>query len=142
MKNLRIFTTSSLIALILFFSQVYPYIHFHHSHEDASFLQSIEVPQTDRKLYHAHHPNEHDEDSHEDSEGHQHHTDYSLHIDWHLVRTISSSQYIQIDNQFIPVKIEIVSDEQVEVFKESDDIIIPEQAVSLQVDSRAPPVSA
>lgn len=89
----------AIVLLIIYFSQIYPYIHFHHSHDDSGFPIEISMHLIDVEADAC-------TDHHED--GHHHHT-IDQGTDWYAVRagarytvsTVDNPVYV-VDLGFVP----------------------------------------
>jgi hypothetical protein len=74
--------------MLFLFGQVYPYVHFHHSHTDPTIALELSLHPINVEPFcvnndHHHHDAE---PSSEDSGHHQHHESEQL-VDWHATRT-------------------------------------------------------
>jgi hypothetical protein len=92
-----------LIALVAYFSQVYPYVHFHHTHGDEVNASEVISHPRDIEPHHSHHGHDHDDASHESSDNHHHH-ELTQHVDWFLVRTHTNSSLSHIDLDYVSVQ--------------------------------------
>lgn len=84
----------SLLLVLVYFSQIYPFYHLHHSHNDDIWDITVSSHPVDIEVAHSqdesdHHHQHHDEDRPQ-PESHQH--TYDKHIDWHLLRTHHSTR--------------------------------------------------
>lgn len=91
-----------LVALVVYFSQIYPYTHFHHAHTDSSAqIEQAANQADDDRRHHVHHGHYHDDD-HDDSPlnsstDHDHHHEFAQHVDWHVVRLTLSTVTAHLD---------------------------------------------
>ncbi len=93
-----------LIALAVYFSQVYPHVHFHHTHAEYDAPVNLSTQPIETEPYHSHHGHGHDDSPHESGNNHHHHQEFEQHVDWHLVRTHSSSILSHISFAYVSVK--------------------------------------
>ena len=92
-----------LIALVVYFSQIYPYAHFHHIHADAYSSEEVATHSTHGEPYHSHHGHDHDYSSHQSGDSHHHH-ELIQHVDWFLVRTQTTNPLSQVEFSYVSVQ--------------------------------------
>lgn len=100
-----------LIALVVYLSQVYPYVHFHHAHAGTDRAVKLSVLSADVEPVHSHHAHDHDNDHeapHHQSDNTHHHHNFDQHLDWHLARTHANSLLSHISFAYISVQVETV----------------------------------
>lgn len=148
--DLRNFTNLAklcLVLLLIHFSQVYPYAHFHHSHveadEPADFHHHVVADET-HYSHDDHHAHDHGSSREtEKNDGHDHHHEYTLHVDWHLVRPHSNGSQVTVDSSYISSSWSNFSQSITEErFSAPESIPIPDSALTGSTDSRAPPRAA
>lgn len=130
-----------LIALMVYFSQVYPYIHFHHAHAESDTPVDINVHPVDVEPYHSHHG--HHDSPHPPGDTHHHHQDFEQHVDWHLIRTHASSVLSHADVSYVSVQSAVGATET--SFRGRCRVIskpLPESVPIEGLDSRGPPALA
>ena len=73
---------SGVILLLIFCTQFFPYIHFHHSHDDNNFNIIVSS-----------HPVKHENNHHSEQHNGEHHHEGNEHIvaDWNYIKTVSNS---------------------------------------------------
>ena len=130
-----------LIALVVYFSQIYPYVHFHHAHAESDTpiyfcLHPVEVEPNQ-----SHHAQSHDDFPHQSGDTHHHHHEFHQHIDWHLVRTHSNSILSHIEFAYISVQLEMeptpTSTPRYSIVASTP---LPDSVVLDGIDTRGPPV--
>lgn len=123
----------ALVFLLVYFSQVYPYVHFHHSHDDAGFPIEISMHLIDVEADAC-------TDHHED--GHHHHT-IDQGTDWYAVRVGARYTVLTIDLSYTSVGVSSVPNNEPEwPTREYTDVSLPD---SVPLDSffcRGPPTQA
>ena len=118
---------SSIILVLLYFSQVYSFEHLHHVHGLLEFEISSHSVVVE---------GEHLSDHHHDGD-HQH--KYDKHIDWHILRTRSQNTVI-IDDQYIVSLLPfILSDDNDASNIVNDDILFIDDSSRLSLIIRGPP---
>lgn len=129
-----------LIVLALYFSQVYPYVHFHHAHADHDAPVDLCTQPFEAEPFHSHHGHGHDDSSHESGDNHHHHQDFEQHVDWHLIRTHSSSILSHIEFAYISVQFDTdptqISSPR---YCRTASVPLPDSAVPDGIDPRGPP---
>ena len=89
---------STLVLLIIYFGQIFPYVHFHDSHPEqnqfsTSDLHSLSTTsgafpnRQDRHHHHSYTEHEGDDRHHESDEEHEHHHVFERNIDSHWFRS-------------------------------------------------------
>lgn len=137
----------ALILLVVYFSQVYPYFHFHHVHADHPITVETDWQVLDAVAHHAHHGHDHQHDipaaENRDSDDHHHHPEFSQHIDWHLVRS-------QLNNPLADHFVGLVTDRiEIDPTPEPNSWLariiqfdLPESVPPADIESRGPPALA
>ncbi|MBN4081054.1 hypothetical protein JYT44_01680 [Caldithrix abyssi] len=125
------FMILGVIVLVTLCIQVFPYIHFHHTHDDNNFNIIV-----------GSHPINHEKSHHSEQHNGEHHHEGKEHFvgDWNFIRSISSSPLkISADLQLIT---NIIFDEKLEQVSiiQRESIHPPPNKISLFPDlSRGPP---
>ena len=131
----------SLIVLVLYFSQVYPYTHCHHVHVDSDDPIERNTHQTDVEPAHVHHGHDHEDVPHQPGNTHHHDHEFDKHVDWHVVRTHSNSIQSHFEFAYISIQVDITSTTSVSFWRyRADKTILPESASLDGIDSRGPPI--
>lgn len=138
-----------LIALAVYFSQVYPYVHFHHAHAETVAQVDLSLHPIDAEPYHSHHGHghnhnqSHDDTPHESGDTHHHHQDFDQHVDWHLIRTYTASILSHIDFTFISVQFDTGPTQTSSPrFDRIASTPLPDSAFLDGINSRGPPAIA
>ena len=118
---------SSIILVLLYFSQVYSFEHLHHVHGLLEFEISSHSVVVE---------GEHLSDHHHDGD-HQH--KYDKHIDWHILRT-RSQQTVIIDDQYIVSLLPFIISAEGDVsYIVNEDILFIDDSSRLSLIIRGPP---
>ena len=134
-----------LIALVIYFSQVYPYLHFHHTHDGSADSHQVVSLPADAKTHHSHHAHDHhghDHDAapHESGESHHHHA-FDQHVDWYLSRSHSDNLERLLDHDHVWVLDELrIVPNTPRHYPKVDPMPRSKPAYKRQVDSRGPPL--
>lgn len=92
-RRLRLF----LLLTFFYFSQVYPFYHLHHTHDEGSFGFEISSHFIDHDDEHSTSHHHEDDSAHSDS----HHHAYDQHVEWHIIR--AQNLRFQSDLHYHPV---------------------------------------
>lgn len=104
-RNLSRALQVGIILAVVYFSQVYPFVHFHHTHTDCDVPIEVSVHPMDSQPHHSQH--DHDEDRHHQEDGeHHHHHEFDKHVDWHIIRSSTNPARINIEYVYTPSCIE------------------------------------
>ncbi len=131
----------SLILLVAYFSQVYPYLHFHHSHTESESPIELSMHPIDVNLRHVTEQHDPDSNSQDEDSGHNQHHEFEQYVDWHMVRTHSSSVHSNIESAYISVGwgSAPISDASAGLCRIESTALL--KAVSFDgIDSRGPPI--
>lgn len=108
------------IITVVYFSQIYPYIHIHHSHDEDILPFEISFHPLDIDFDHLpEHADRHDKNTHHTND-HQH--TYDNQIDWHFIRLqnqrnlTSDDSYVFLSIFFIPSIKDAISNFEYEEF--------------------------
>lgn len=134
------FTKLGLFALAIFFSQVYPFVHFHHDHAEAHTSIAAHLFSLEVDPYHAHHGHNHDS-SHEPADNHGHDHEFSQHVDWHIVRTHSNPILSIFNFVFVSIQANQTSESPSSTKRRHDSTTpLPDSVVLDGIEPRGPPV--
>ncbi len=141
-----------LVLTVLYLSQIYPYIHFHHSHELSDnpsalgliFQDSNSDNFSDSRDWHNHggYVGHGGEDSHrENGDGHHHHHLFDQHIDCFRIRSNARSIPVFPDLSALPICSNLKDIEKsVSVVYTSEEDTLPECIPIGPIYTRGPPV--
>lgn len=117
---------SSIILVLLYFSQAYTFDHLHHAHGLLEFEISSHSIVVDGGNLSDHHDGDH-----------QH--EYDKHIDWHILRT-RSQQTVIIDDQYIVSLLPFIISAEGDVsYIVNEDILFIDDSPLLSLIIRGPP---
>lgn len=142
----------ALVSLIIFFSQIHPYIHCYHSHHEqdhpsTSDLYSLSPTSgpspnfQDRHHHHGYPEHEGDDSHYADEEGHDHHHVFNQNIDRHWVRSHTRSILLPIGYSVLFTYTDLEHDgASTSTGFTSEENHLPERIQSGSIDSRGPPI--
>ena len=130
-----------IIALVLYFSQIYPYLHFHHAHEQSDTLVEVSIRPADVQPAVALHGHDPEDFPHKSGHSHDHHHEFDQHVDWHVARTYSSRVLSHVDFAFASVQLDLEAARARSVrCHRIDSTPAPESVPLGGIDARGPPV--